>query len=123
MKQAFRAILTLLALASAGAATASSTNTFLNISFFNYSANGVVKVFVPITQGTNAPVTNIPACVSANNIGNTYDYVFDATTNAGKALLAGLIAAHAAGLSVLLIGTGDCGVLSGNETLSGVISN
>jgi hypothetical protein len=122
MKQVFRAILALLALASAGAATASNSTAFLIIGFLNYSASGVVTVFIPITQGTNAPIVNIPACVSANNIGNTYDYVFDATTNAGKALLAGLIAAHTAGVGVLLTGTGTCGVLSGNETLSAVLS-
>jgi hypothetical protein len=122
MKQVFRAILALLALASAGAATASNTTAFVNILFLNYTASGIAAVFVSITQGTNVPIANIPACVSANNIGNTYDYVFDATTNAGKALLAGLIAAHTAGVSVRLVGTGTCAVQTGNETLSVVLS-
>ena len=62
-------------------------------------------------------VTNIPAC-GQGNVGNTYNYVFDGTTPAGKSMLAGIIAAHEAGEGVWFYGTGDCLVLAGTETLA-----
>ena len=79
--------------------------------FITYLSSGLVYVYLPI-----AGVTNIPAC-GQGNVGSTYDYVFDSTTAAGKSMLAGVIAAHAAGEGLWFYGSGDCGVLAGTETL------
>jgi hypothetical protein len=109
----------LLTIASASALGAgSSSSSPVSIGFIVYSNTGIVTVYVGITPGTNAPLINIPACVAAGNIGNTYDYVFDSTTPAGKSMLAGLIASQVAGTVIWISGTGDCAVVAGNETLS-----
>lgn len=115
MKRTFLA-LTALAIASTNA-VASSSSVPAQIVFLTYQNTGIVTVYVSITPGTNVPITNIPACVAANRIGNTYDYVFDSTTPAGKSMLAGLTALHTAGVNVWIDGTGDCGLVAGNETL------
>ena len=119
MKRMFWAIAAL-TIASTSAIASNSTAP-VQISSINYASTGIVTVFVSITPGTNAPITGIPSCVSPHNIGNTYDYVFDSTTAAGKSLLAGLVAYHTAGTSIWVTGTGDCGVSSGNETLQAFI--
>jgi len=80
--------------------------------FITYANTGLVYVYFDITG-----VTNIPAC-GQNRVGNTYNYVFDGTTPAGKSMLAGLVAAHSVGEGVWFYGTGDCGVLAGTETLA-----
>jgi hypothetical protein len=80
--------------------------------FVSYSSTGMVYVYFDATA-----VTNVPAC-GQGRLGNTYNYVFDGTSAAGKAMLAGIIAAHAAGEGVWFSGTGDCGVVAGNETLA-----
>lgn len=108
----------LLTMASASALGAgSSSSSPVNITFISYTNTGIVKVYVGITPGTNAPLTNIPACVAAGNIGNTYDYAFDSTTPASKSMLAGLIASQMTGTAIFIFGTGDCAVVAGNETL------
>jgi hypothetical protein len=106
----------LLTIASASALGSSSSSP-VSINFIAYANTGIVTVYIGITPGTNAPLTNIPACVAAGNIGNTYDYVFDSTTAAGKSMLAGLIASQVAGTVIYIYGTGDCSVVAGNESL------
>jgi hypothetical protein len=109
----------LLTIASASALGAgSSSSSPVTIGFISYASTGIVTVYVGITTGTHAPLVNIPACVAPGNIGNTYDYVFDSTTAAGKSLLAGLVASKVAGTVIYIYGTGDCAVVAGNETLS-----
>ena len=119
MKRTFLALVAL---------TIASTNAFASrstapaqIAFIAFGTTGIVTVYVAITPGTNVPITAIPTCVSSQNIGNTYDYVFDSTTPAGKSMLAGLTAFHTAGINVWISGTGDCGLVSGNETLQGFL--
>ena len=68
----------------------------------NIRVAGIVYVYFDV--GT---VTGIPGCVAAQNIGNTYNYVFDSTTPGGKGMLAGLIAAHVVGEGVWPEGTGE----------------
>jgi hypothetical protein len=97
-------------IATATAATGSSGGPTVP-KFITYLSSGLVYVYLPI-----AGVTNIPAC-GQGNVGSTYDYVFDSTTAAGKSMLAGVIAAHAAGEGLWFYGSGDCGVLAGTETL------
>jgi hypothetical protein len=80
--------------------------------FISYTNTGFVYVYFDATA-----VTNVPVC-GQGRLGNTYNYVFDGTTAAGKSMLAGIIAAHAAGEGVWFSGTGDCGVVAGNETLA-----
>src|SRR5579863_5452104 len=114
MKKILCTILALtIALANAASAQSSSNGTE-TVVFLHYTNTGIVTVYVPINVTTHAPVINIPAC--ATNIGNTYDYVFDSTTPAGKTLLAAVLSANLAGTGVGLQGTGDCGLVSGNET-------
>jgi len=115
MKSIFLA-LAALAVASTNAVASNSTAP-AQILFISYQSSGMVTVYVSITPGTNVPIANIPACVAATQIGNTYDYVFNSTTDAGKSMLAGLTTFHAAGVNVWIRGTGDCGVITGNETL------
>jgi hypothetical protein len=121
MKRTFFALVAL-ALASTSA-LASNSSAPVQIAFISYTNTGIVTVYVTITQGTNAPIVNIPACVSPHNIGNTYDYVFDSTTPAGKSLLTGLTAFKTAGINIWVTGTGDCGVVGGNETLQAFHNN
>jgi hypothetical protein len=97
--------------ATAGAATGSHGGP-APTHFITYANTGLVYVYFDATA-----VTNIPAC-GQGNLGNTYNYVFDGTTAAGKSMLAGLIAVHEAGEGVWFSGTGDCGVLAGTETLA-----
>lgn len=81
--------------------------------FITYTDTGLVYVYFAVGS-----VTNVPAC-GAGNIGpDTYKYVFDSTTPAGKTMLEGLIAAHSAGEGVWFTGTGTCTVVSTTETLS-----
>ena len=121
MKRMFPSLVAL-ALASTNALASNSTAP-VQIAFIAFTNTGIATVYVAITPGTNAPIVNIPSCVSPHNIGNTYDYVFDSTTPAGKSLLAGLTAFKTAGLNIWVTGTGDCGVLSGNETLQAFHNN
>jgi hypothetical protein len=83
------------------------------VKFVSYVNTGIVYVYIPV-----AGVTAVPACGQANVGSTTYDYVIDGTTAAGKSMLAGIIAAQAAGQTVWFYGTGDCTVLAGTETLA-----
>jgi len=108
-----RGLVALIASACASLSAQASTPTGPAVpSFLTYHANGVVWVYflTSIRSGT------VPAC--AGTAGTYYRLVFDSTTAAGKAMLAGLIAAHASGDAVWPFGTGDCGVDGVNETLS-----
>jgi len=105
-----------LAIASTSAYGSGATGT-TTIGSIHYLNTGIVNVWVDITPSTRAPITNIPACVNPQAVGNQYSYAFDATTPAGRILLAGLISAQTSGLSIWPAGTGDCGVLAGHETL------
>jgi hypothetical protein len=51
-------------------------------------------------------------------LGSPYRFVIDATTTAGKVQLAGLLAAHATGKPVRIVGTGNCSLYSDSETIS-----
>ena len=115
MKRGFLALVALTIASTT--AIASHSTTAAQIAFLQVENTGIVTVYLAITPGTDAPITAIPSCVAPDRIGNTYDYVFDSTTPAGKSLLAELIAFRTAGINVWISGTGDCGVVSGNETL------
>ena len=80
-------------------------------SFLEYQATGIVFVYFL----SNVRTGTIPAC--STGAAQFYKLAFDSTTPAGKTMLAGLIAAHAADEGVWPDGTGDCGVDSSTETL------
>jgi hypothetical protein len=99
-----------IALGMAANASASSIGPALP-SFLTYRSDGVAFVYLSGTRtGT------IPACASPS--GNYHRFAINSTTPAGKSQLAGLIAAHAAGETIWLTGTGDCGVLGDTESVS-----
>lgn len=97
-----RFALSLLVFVSAGASAGSNTG-FTLIGQLAFAASGFVQVRFPV-----ASVTGAAACVPAGNVGNEYTFVFDATTAAGKAMLAGLLDAHSTGIPVWVFGTGTC---------------
>jgi hypothetical protein len=80
-------------------------------SFLDYQNNGIVFVYFlsSIRTGT------IPTC--SVGAAQYFKLALNSTTPAGKAMLAGLIAAHAAGEGVWPYGTGDCGIDSATESL------
>jgi len=96
---------------TAGAATGSHGGP-AQTHFLTYTPAGIVYVYFDVSA-----ITGIPACVAAQNVGSTYNYVFDSTTPGGKGMLAGLMAAHAAGEGVWVQGSGACDVVAGMETL------
>jgi hypothetical protein len=101
MKKLFsRSVLSLLVVVSASASAGSNTG-FTPVAQLAYATSGIVQVRFPV-----ASVTGIPAC--AGNVGNEYTFVFDATTVAGKAMLAGFLEAHSTGIPVWVFGTGTC---------------
>ena len=106
----FLASVAALLVASTAAAAGSSTNTPIAISAIDYGNNGIVVVNVQ-----PALVAGKPSCAITND--PFYHYAFDAKTDPGKVMLAGLIAAHSAGEGLILFGTGDCALAGGLETL------
>ena len=113
MRTRFRTILLGLVMVScASAAIGSGASGYGVPSFIDYRNDGIVYVYFPnsIRSGT------IPAC-AANIGGSYYKLVLDSSTVGGKAMLAGLIAAHAAGEGVAPFGTGDCGIDGNTESL------
>jgi hypothetical protein len=94
---------------AAGASAGSNTG-FTPVAQLSYASTGLVKVYFPV-----ATVTGAPACASN---GNEYAFVFDSTTPAGKALLAGIFEAHPAGIPVWMFGSGTCDVLAGSESVA-----
>jgi len=113
MKKLFsRLVLSSLVFVAAGASAGSNTG-FTQVAQISYTSLGFVKVYFPV-----ATVTGMAACVPASNVGNEYGFVFDSTTPAGKALLAGLLEAHSAGIPVWMFGSGACDVLAGFESVA-----
>lgn len=112
MKKLLARAVALMLAATAGLSLASSGGP-QPTHFITYTDTGLVYVYFAV-----ASVANIPACGAGNRGPDTYRYVFDSTTPAGKSMLAGLIAAHSAGESVWFVGAGSCAVVSTTETLS-----
>ena len=80
-------------------------------SFLTYRNDGIVFVYV------NGPRNGtVPACAVPTS-GSYFRYAIDSTTVAGKSMLGGLLAAHAANEGIWYEGTGDCGVYSDTESL------
>jgi hypothetical protein len=69
--------------------------------------NGVVLVY---TTGSR---TTPPTCSTV-----AARFAFDSTTAGGKSQLAGILAAHAAGRQVVIVGTDNCSVYGDSETIS-----
>ena len=104
MKKLFsRSVLSLLLVVVSASASAGNNTGFTPVAQLAYATSGIVQVRFPV-----ASVTGMPACVPAGNVGNEYTFVFDATTLAGKAMLAGFLEAHSAGIPVWVFGTGTC---------------
>jgi hypothetical protein len=80
--------------------------------FVTYLNTGIARVWVPLSTRAGT----VPACASFVS-GSLYPLSFSITTDAGKAMLAGIIAAHEAGEQMSLNGTGTCDVESNVETL------
>lgn len=74
----------------------------------HFMANGTVVAY---TTGARA---DVPACASSQ----PSRFVFDASTDQGKAQLSGLLTAYATNKSVKIFGTGACNVIGDTETLS-----
>jgi len=98
--------------ATAASAAGSNSTTAIQIRQFQYTPNGIVHIWFDV-----GAVTGKPTC--ANQTGNEYPYTFDSTTAGGKSMLAGLLAAGGAGVSVWVFGTGTCALETGYETLAG----
>lgn len=113
-----KSLFSLLAFSCASSAVFATSSTGPGVpSFLNYQNNGIVYVYFLSSIRSGTP----PAC--AANIGGTYyKLAFDSTTASGKTMLAGLIAAHAAGEGVWPDGTGDCSADASTETLKGFIT-
>jgi transposase len=78
-----------------------------SVSFMTHQSSRIVRVWVP--TATRTPP--LPSCVTTN--GNLYPMSFSVSTDGGKALLAALIAARAAGEPLWLGGSGDCSAEGG----------
>lgn len=63
---------------------------------------------------TGAARTDVPACAA----GQAARWAIDTNTAAGKAQLAGLLAAHAAGKKVSVSGTNTCNIWADTESVS-----
>ena len=104
MKNLFLSI-ALVLFASTSFASASSGP----ISEWYFMSNGVVLVYSSgVRTGTQ------PSCVTSPS----NRFAFDATTPAGKAQLAGILAAYASGKIVEIVGAGNCSAYSDSESLS-----
>jgi hypothetical protein len=102
-------VLALIALSYASTSMASSASAAIP-SFITYRNDGIVFVYINGTRTGTVPACAIPT-------GTYFRYAFNSTTAAGKSLLAGLMAAHAAGEAVWINGTSDCAVFSDTESL------
>ena len=109
-----RMLLSSLVVTAASAAGSSSGPN--PIQQFQYAPTGIVHIWYAV-----GVVTGAPACGTTNS-GNEYPYTFDSTTAGGRSMLAGLLAASSAGLSVWAFGTGACDLESGYETLASFVT-
>ena len=74
----------------------------------HFMGNGAVLVY---TSGSRTGT--IPAC----GVTQPQRFALDSTTPAGKAQLAGILTAFAAGKPVVIVGTGTCSVFFDSETI------
>jgi hypothetical protein len=102
-------VLALIALSYASTSTASSASAAVP-SFITYRNDGIVLVYFNSTRSGVVPACAIPT-------GSYFRFAINATTAAGKAQLAGILAAHASGEGVWVVGTGDCAVYADTESL------
>jgi hypothetical protein len=101
MKALLLATMALYASASiAGSADLGTLNTV------HFMSNGVVIAY------TTGARSDVPACAVSQS-----RFSLDATSAAGRAQLAGLLTAYAAGKQVAIVGTGSCAP-SGEETIA-----
>lgn len=63
---------------------------------------------------TTTAATGQPACVTTAG----GRFAVDGTTEAGKVMVASILAAYAQGKQVTIVGTGDCGVYGNSETIA-----
>jgi hypothetical protein len=104
MKKMMFAMLSLLSAATAYGGDAVPGD----LSGLHFMWNGVVLV------STSGQRSGVPSCASAHSA----RFALNATTDAGKVQLAGLLSAHAAGKQVGIIGTGNCAVYGDSESIS-----
>jgi len=78
------------------------------LSNVHFMGTGIVITY---TSGSR---TNVPACAT----GQPSRFAIDATTATGKVHLSGILAAHAAGKTVRIFGTGNCSVFGDTESVS-----
>jgi len=91
----------------------SETSTFSPASFVTVQSNNIALVYFPNAARTGT----IPSCTSIS--GSYFAFAFSLTTEAGKAMFAEIISLRESGQPYLYaVGTGDCGLLSGIESLS-----
>ena len=80
-------------------------------SFLSYKSNGIVLVYV-----NSARSGTVPTCATLQS-GTYFPFAINATTNAGRVLLAGLLAARASGQMIWVFGSGLCDVQSDVESI------
>jgi len=97
-------LLTLVVSANAYAGSAGA-GTLSNLHFMG---NGVVILY------TSGARTGVPACATTQ----PNRFAIDGTTAAGKVHLAGVLAAHAAGKTVYIFGTGNCSNFPDTESVN-----
>jgi len=105
---------------------------FILLSFFfvsaqasNISSTTITRVLVGPVYGNkvfltiSAKPTDSPSCQTNSG----YNYVFDASTESGKATLSVALAAHMSGASVWLQGFDNCSLWSNVESLKHIVTN
>lgn len=103
----------------------SQTSNYSVPSFISVQSNNIALVWFAASLRTGT----VPACAIATG-GGFYAMAFSLTTDAGKAMFQEILAARNLGgysstthpvEGLWAVGTGDCGVLSGTESLSMII--
>jgi len=69
---------------------------------------GIVIVYVPGNR------SGVPSCAA----GQPYRFALDASTDAGRVQLSGLLSAFAMGREVSIVGTGNCSIYGDSESVS-----
>ncbi|WP_368566250.1 hypothetical protein [Pseudoxanthomonas sp. UTMC 1351] len=85
-----------------------STVTETEVRHLHFMSSGAVLFH------TTTARTDVPACAA----GQTTRWAIDANTAAGKAQLAGLLAAHATGKKMSVFGTNTCTIWADTESVS-----
>jgi hypothetical protein len=96
----------------------SQTSNYSVPSYVTVKSNNIAIVWFAVSLRTGV----IPSCATDTGGGGYYALAFSLSTDAGKAMFSELLAARTLGPQGLwAVGTGDCGVLGGTESLSMLI--